>query len=103
MLMKGGDPLFSSCSDKEKMPVNSVFKYGLVFLGGLVVGALGATAAKRGSLNLKPLATDLISRGMDVKDALMSKMEAVKEDMQDLAAEARAKAEDRKAAPQQDA
>ena len=45
MLMKGGDPLFSSCSDKEKMPVNSVFKYGLVFLGGLVVGALGATAA----------------------------------------------------------
>ncbi|WP_297260103.1 hypothetical protein [uncultured Desulfovibrio sp.] len=83
--------------------MNSVFKYGLVFLGGLVVGALGATAAKRGSLNLKPLATDLISRGMDVKDALMSKMEAVKEDMQDLAAEARAKAEDRKAAPQQDA
>lgn len=83
--------------------MNSAFKYGLVFLGGLVVGALGATAAKRGSLNLKPLATDLISRGMDVKDAFMSKMEAVKEDMQDLAAEARAKAEDRKSAPQQDA
>ena len=83
--------------------MNSVFKYGLVFLGGLVVGALGTAAAKRGSLNLKPLATDLISRGMDVKDALLSKMEAVKEDMQDLAAEARAKAEDRKSAPQQDA
>ncbi len=83
--------------------MNSVFKYGLVFLGGLVVGALGTAAAKRGSLNLKPLATDIISRGMDVKDALLSKMEAVKEDMQDLAAEARAKAEDRKSAPQQDA
>ena len=50
--------------------MNSVFKYGLVFLGGLVVGALGATAAKRGSLNLKPLATDLISRGMDVKERM---------------------------------
>ena len=83
--------------------MNSVFKYGLVFLGGLVVGALGTAAAKRGSLNLKPLATDIISRGMDVKDALLSKMEAVKEDMQHLAAEARAKAEDRKSAPQQDA
>ena len=83
--------------------MNSVFKYGLVFLGGLAVGALGASAVKRGSLDLKPLATDLISRGMDVKDALLSKVEAVKEDMQDLAAEARAKAEDRRSAPQQDA
>ncbi|WP_297227568.1 hypothetical protein [uncultured Desulfovibrio sp.] len=83
--------------------MNSIFKYGLVFLGGLVVGALGSAAVKRGSLDLKPLATDLISRGMDVKDALLSKVEAVKEDMQDLAAEARAKAEDRKSAPQQDA
>lgn len=83
--------------------MNSVFKYGLVFLGGLVVGALGAAAVKRGSLDLKPLATDLISRGMDVKDALLSKVEAVKEDMQDLAAEARAKAEERRSAPQQDA
>lgn len=83
--------------------MNSVFKYGLVFLGGLVVGALGASAARRGSLNIKPLATDLISRGLDVKDALLSRMEAVREDMQDLAAEARAKAEERKAAPQQDA
>ncbi|WP_296305150.1 hypothetical protein [uncultured Desulfovibrio sp.] len=83
--------------------MNSVLKYGLVFLGGLVVGALGTAAVRRGSLDLKPLATDLISRGMDVKDALMSKVEAVREDMQDLAAEARAKADDRKSAPQQDA
>lgn len=83
--------------------MNSVLKYGLVFLGGLVVGALGTAAVRRGSLDIKPLATEIISRGMDVKDALMSKVEAVKEDMQDLAAEARAKAEDRKSAPQQDA
>ncbi|HJA78323.1 hypothetical protein [uncultured Desulfovibrio sp.] len=83
--------------------MNSFIKYGLVFLGGLAVGLLGASAARRGSLNLKPLATDLISRGLDVKDALLSKVEAVREDMQDLAAEARAKAEDRKSASQQDA
>lgn len=83
--------------------MNSFIKYGLVFLGGIVAGALGAAAVNRGTLNLKPLATDLISRGMDVKDALLSKVEAVREDMQDLAAEARAKAEERKSAPQQDA
>lgn len=83
--------------------MNSFIKYGLIFLGGLAVGVLGASAARRGSLNLKPLATDLISRGLDVKDALLSRVEAVKEDMQDLAAEARAKAEDRKSASQQDA
>lgn len=55
-------------------------------------------ALSKGKLNLKPVAADLISRGMDVKDALMSKVEAVKEDMEDLAAEARQASEKRKAA-----
>lgn len=68
--------------------MNSGIKFGLFFLGGIALGALGAVALSKGKLNLKPVAADLISRGMDVKDALMSKVEAVKEDMEDLAAEA---------------
>ena len=76
--------------------MNSVLKYGLVFLGGLVVGALGTAAVRRGSLDLKPLATDLISRGMDVKDAIAGAVEKVKEDAQDLMAEARASQAQRK-------
>ena len=78
-------------------------KYGLVFLGGLVLGAIGATAVSRGKVDLKPLATDLISRGMDVKDALLQKVESVREDVQDLAAEARARSDERKASQQADA
>lgn len=78
--------------------MNSGIKFGLFFLGGIALGALGAVALSKGKLNLKPVAADLISRGMDVKDALMSKVEAVKEDMEDLAAEARQASEKRKAA-----
>lgn len=78
--------------------MNSGIKFGLFFLGGIALGALGAVALSKGKLNLKPVAADLISRGMDAKDALMSKVEAVKEDMEDLAAEARQASEKRKAA-----
>lgn len=78
--------------------MNSGIKFGLFFLGGIALGALGVVALSKGKLNLKPVAADLISRGMDVKDALMSKVEAVKEDMEDLAAEARQASEKRKAA-----
>lgn len=78
--------------------MNSGIKFGLFFLGGIALGALGAVALSRGKLNLKPVAAGLISRGMDAKDALMSKVEAVKEDMEDLAAEARQASEKRKAA-----
>lgn len=78
--------------------MNSGIKFGLFFLGGIALGALGAVALSKGKLNLKPVAADLISRGMDVKDALMSKVEAVKEDMEDLAAEAHQASEKRKAA-----
>ena len=63
---------------------------------GIAVGALGAVAVSKGKLDLKPLATDLISRGLDVKDAVLAKMETAKEDMDDLVAEARFAAEQRK-------
>ena len=77
--------------------MNNGLKYGLLFLGGLALGVVGTVAVTRGKLDLKPLATDLVSRGMDMKDAIMSKVEAVKEDMEDLAAEARQAADKRKA------
>ena len=77
--------------------MNNGLKNGLFFLGGLALGVVGTVAVTRGKLDLKPLATDLVSRGMDMKDAIMSKVEAVKEDMEDLAAEARQAADKRKA------
>ena len=78
--------------------MNETFKYSLFFLGGVAVGAIGAVAVSRGKLDVKPLAADLLSRGMDVKEALARKVAAVKEDMEDLAAEARAAQEQRKGA-----
>lgn len=78
--------------------MNDGWKFGLWFLGGVAVGALGAVAVSKGKLDFKPVAADLLSRGIDVKDALMGKVEAVKEDMEDLAAQARQASDKRKEA-----
>ena len=78
--------------------MNDGLKFGLWFLGGVAVGALGAVAVSKGKLDFKPVAADLLSRGIDVKDALMGKVEAVKEDMEDLAAQARQASDKRKEA-----
>ncbi len=78
--------------------MNNALKCGLFLLAGMTLGALGAVAVSKGKLNLKPFATDLISRGIDVKDAVMSKVESLKEDFEDMSVEARQKAEKRKAA-----
>ena len=67
-------------------------------LQGAAQGGLAQAALRRSNINLKPMAADLLSRGMDVKEALARKVAAVKEDMEDLAAEARAAQEQRKGA-----
>lgn len=90
-------PLYPFTCANGGTSTNNGLKYGLFFLGGLALGVVGTVAVTRGKLDLKPLATDLVSRGMDMKDAIMSKVEAVREDMEDLAAEARQAADKRKA------
>ena len=83
--------------------MNENLKYGLFFLGGLALGAIGTVAVSRGKLDLKPLAADLISRGMDAKDALMAKADTIREEMEDVMAEAHAVSEQRKASQQEKA
>lgn len=66
----------------------------LVFLGGAVAGAAGLAALNRNKLDfgqMKPLLTDLMGKGMVVKDAFMGKVETMKEDIEDMAADARDK------------
>ncbi len=75
--------------------MNGFLKFALVFIGGAVIGALGASAASR-SDGVRPMAANLISRGMDAKDAFMGKVETLKENMEDLVAEAQTSAEKRK-------
>ena len=81
--------------------MNENMKYGLFFLGGLALGAIGAVAVSKGKLDLKPMAADLLSRGMDVKDAVLAKVETVKENMDDMVAEARHAAEQRREAKEE--
>lgn len=73
-------------------------KYGLFFLGGVIVGAVGAVALTKGKLDVKPLATDLLSTGLDLRDKVMAGVEGVKEDLADVMAEAEVKAQERKLA-----
>ena len=71
-------------------------KFGLFFLGGVVLGAAGAVVVGRGKLNFRPFVTDVISRGIDAKEAVVAKAETVREDMEDLVAEAKVVSEQRK-------
>lgn len=78
--------------------MNETTKYGLAFLGGVLVGALGAVAITRGKLSVKPLASDLLAGGMNLRDKAMNAVESVKEDLADVVAEAQVKVQEREAA-----
>lgn len=79
--------------------MNNYTKYGLIFLGGVALGALGAMAISRGRVRgVKPLATDLVAGGIALRDKLMSVAEGVKEDIEDVVAEAQLKNQEKKAA-----
>lgn len=83
--------------------MNETTKYGLFFVGGVLVGALGAVALTRGKLDVKPLATDLLSSGIDLKDKLMAGVDGVREDLAGVMAEAEVKAQERRAAKEAEA
>ena len=76
--------------------MNDGLKCGLFLVAGIALGALGAVAVSKGKLDLRPMAADLMSRGMDIKDAILGKFEAVKEDLEDMAAAARQQSDKRK-------
>ena len=78
--------------------MNDTTKYGLIFFGGVLVGALGAVALTRGKLEVKPLATNLMSAGIDLRDKVMSGVDGLREDIADVVAEAQVKSQQRRAA-----
>jgi hypothetical protein len=65
------------------------WKYGLALGAGIAVGALGAMVLSRGSLDLKKFAANMVSHGMDVKEKAADMVETAKENIDDIAAEAR--------------
>ncbi|MCG5030129.1 hypothetical protein MAF45_01490 [Mesosutterella sp. OilRF-GAM-744-9] len=78
---------------------NETVKCGLFLLGGIVIGALGATAVSRGKLKgLKPLASDVLSHGYDIRDKVLETVDGAREDVADVFAEAEAKSKARRSA-----
>ena len=78
--------------------MNGSWKYILFFLGGAAVGALGTAALIKNKDSLKPMAANLLSRGLDARDAVARRLETMKENAEDLLAEARQESERRKEA-----
>lgn len=72
------------------------WKYGLFLVGGVAAGALGAVAASRGNVNLRPFARDLIEGGLNIKDKAAAMVGGAKEQWEDLVAEAAEARENKK-------
>jgi hypothetical protein len=64
--------------------MNNWWKYGLVFVGGAVVGAL----VYKNSKEIRAVCTKALGGLMDLKDKAMETAETVKESAEDLLAEA---------------
>lgn len=79
--------------------MNNWMKWGLLFTGGVALGALGAVALSKGKINLRPLARDIVSGGIDLKEKAASMMETAKEHFEDIVAEAVDAREAQKQAP----
>ncbi len=68
--------------------------------GGAILGFLASSAISRGKL--RPCTTKLMSYGMDWKDKLVESAESLKEDLEDMTAEAKEEAKKRAARKQQE-
>ena len=72
------------------------WKLGLALGAGVVLGAVGATLLSRGSIDLKKTAATLLSHGMDLKDKAAEFVATAKENVEDIAAEAKHEQKTRK-------
>lgn len=65
-------------------------KIALAFLGGAAAGAAALALLNRGKLDLgylRPLATELMNKGMELKDTIVAKVDAMKEELENMASE----------------
>jgi hypothetical protein len=69
------------------------WKYGLAIGGGVALGAIGVMLLSKGKIDLKKCAATVLSQGFDLKEKAAEVMETVKENIDDLTAEARAMAD----------
>lgn len=75
---------------------SNFWKYGLALGAGVALGAAGAVLLSRGKIDLKKTCASILSHGMDLKEQASSMMETARENIEDIAAEARHEQEKRK-------
>ncbi len=63
------------------------FNRGILFGAGVLVGAVGALVLN--SDRVRPALTGAVRGVLDAKDAVLDRVETIKEDMEDLVAEAK--------------
>jgi nanoRNase/pAp phosphatase (c-di-AMP/oligoRNAs hydrolase) len=83
------------------MATEGYWKYGLALGAGVALGAVGAMLLSRGNIDLKKTCARLLSHGMDLKDKAAGMMDTARENMDDLAAEARHEQDQRKSREQE--
>ena len=71
------------------MFTGNTWKYGLAAGVGVVAGIFVAVLFSRGPVNLKKPCAALLSRGLDLKDRAAAAVETAKENIDDIAAEAK--------------
>ncbi|MDR0827705.1 MAG: hypothetical protein LBN33_07505 [Desulfovibrio sp.] len=80
---------------------NEIWKYGLAAGLGAVVGAAAVVVLSRGDIDIKKTAAALLSHGLDAKDKAAAFVDTAKENIEDIAAEARHEQGKRKSGGQQ--
>lgn len=79
--------------------MGNFWKYGFALGAGIALGAVGAMLLSKNSNEVKKAFSTLLSHGMDLKDKAASAMDTAKENMEDMAAEARHASQKRHAGP----
>jgi len=76
---------------------NDYVKLGLAVGAGVAIGAAGAILLSRGKIDLRKTAATILSHGLDLKEQAEAILENAKENLEDIAAEAKHEQEERKA------
>jgi hypothetical protein len=86
---------------KETVMFNgNVWKYGLALGAGVLLGVAAATVFSRNNVAMKKTVASLLSHGLDIKEKAAGLMETARENIDDLAAEAKHEREQRKSREQ---
>lgn len=69
--------------------MNEMMRGGLLFVAGIVVGAAGASLMARQDNPIRGAVVGTLAQGLAMKDKMLTSLEKVKENAEDMVAEAK--------------